>query len=115
MEKLQITKGEYTFSPQKGKPGKCFTAQIWDVEGKNLAILEATYNEAEINSFAEIMTDSLNVYSETEKLPSELLRQNREMREALIKIKDEAKVLELPSIFFTANECLTSCTEQGKE
>ena len=32
----------YTFSPQLGKPGRCFAAQVWDGEGKSVAGFDAT-------------------------------------------------------------------------
>lgn len=64
---------------------------------------------------AEVMNDALNVHFETGFNSSELLRQNREMREALEYIK-HIKNISIPYVILSKiNDCLTSCTEQGKE
>lgn len=49
----------FTYSPQDGKNGHCFAAQVWDAEGKNVAIVEGV-NAEEANKRAKLITDALN-------------------------------------------------------
>jgi hypothetical protein len=38
--------GEWKFSEQKGRPGHCFVAQVWDADGNCLAVIEPTEDPA---------------------------------------------------------------------
>lgn len=42
-----MKKGKLSYCPMKGKPGHCMSAQVWDENGLNLAIIDSRL-EAEI-------------------------------------------------------------------
>ncbi len=48
-------KDQWTFSPQKGKPGHCFVAQVWDEHGASLAVIEPTENPAVATERARLL------------------------------------------------------------
>lgn len=50
--------GSWSYSPQKGKPGECFLAQVWDGEGKELATVKATHDESVATSIAQLFAAS---------------------------------------------------------
>lgn len=50
--------GSWSYSPQKGKPGECFLAQVWDGEGKELATVKATHDEKVASSIAQLFAAS---------------------------------------------------------
>lgn len=79
MEKLKITEGDTTLSPQL----KNMQAQVWDAEGKSMAIIEPTEDPAVATNIALIFSNGYNTYNKCFKLPSELIEENRELIEAL--------------------------------
>lgn len=60
---------------------------------------------------SEIMNDALNIHFESGVTPSELLRQNREMKEALERIENTTSCR---ITMMLSKKCLTSCNK-GKE
>ena len=40
-EHMQPTPGPWDWSPQKGKPGECYQAQVWRPDGDSLATIES--------------------------------------------------------------------------
>jgi len=44
------TKGEWTYSRQIGIPGHCTCAQLWDGDGKKLAVINTIESEEEASS-----------------------------------------------------------------
>ena len=42
----------YTFSPQRGKPGHCLVAQVWNEKGDSIAIIESTELDKDANQLA---------------------------------------------------------------
>lgn len=61
-----------------------------------------------------IICDAGNTYQQCETLPSELLRQNREMKEALERIKKLTNLDDDKTVVNICVDCLTSCNK-GKE
>lgn len=49
------TSGPWDYSPQKGSPGHCWTAQVWDSEGESLAVLDSTIDPSEATANAMMM------------------------------------------------------------
>lgn len=108
MEKLQITKGEYMY--QKDSSLEYPRVLLGDAP---VMIIDAEFQDDNGNcdDIVLLASDALNTYQQCETLPSELLRQNQEMREVLELIKSKAvsnRVLEIIS------NCLTSL-DKGKE
>lgn len=52
------TPGPWEYSPQSGTVGHCFCAQVWGSDGRNLATLEATVDEAEATANAKLIAES---------------------------------------------------------
>lgn len=50
--------GPLTYSPQKGKAGHCFAAQVWGPDGKNLAIVEGDNDPAVATAYARLFAAS---------------------------------------------------------
>ena len=59
---MDYTKGEWTFSPQQGKKGHCFQAQVWDSEGKNLATIEDTSDAQIATNNARLIAAAPDMY-----------------------------------------------------
>lgn len=81
MEKLQITKGEY-----KSEIADDDTFAQVSHRDYTVLTVQGTHNhndEKEHNDITLLCADALNTYQQCETLPSELLRQNRETKEAL--------------------------------
>ena len=56
MSKLKITKGNWSFSPQKGTKGYCVQAQIWTTEKEEyVANIKSTENEEEATANAKLI------------------------------------------------------------
>lgn len=92
MEKLQIT------------PGK------WEQNGINAVhsgstCVAITDNKEFRKADAILIADAGNTYRQCSTIPSELLRQNQEMKEALERIEHETDSLEISHI---VRDCLTS-------
>jgi len=51
----QPTPGPWTFDPQKGPPGQCFVAQVWDPDGSPLASIETRPNPEEATANARLI------------------------------------------------------------
>jgi hypothetical protein len=62
MNKPKFTPGPWSSSPQDGKPGHCFCAQVWDGNGNSLARVEPTDNEQEASASAFLMGKSPEMY-----------------------------------------------------
>ena len=73
------TKGKFSSDEQKGKPGHCFAAQVWQENGVSLLHIEPTSNYDEANANAELIADALNTANKTGLTPSELLEQREEL------------------------------------
>lgn len=52
---MSYTKGPWGCSPQSGKNGQCFDAQVWDSDGLNLATIESTKDPKEASSNAKLI------------------------------------------------------------
>lgn len=96
MGKLQITKGDYkvreadknnwaNVSINDDTVFTVYATHCIDIDNDISRDLEAT-------NISKIAADSLNTYQQCETLPSELLRQNREMKEAVKKILKKATI-----------------------
>ena len=55
---MKHTKGEWTYSQQRGKQGHCYAAQVWDDTGDCLATLRATENEEEATANAKLIASA---------------------------------------------------------
>jgi hypothetical protein len=55
-----MTSQRYTFNPQRGLPGHCFVAQVWDSVGKSVATFDATVDPATASNYAATLTSALN-------------------------------------------------------
>jgi hypothetical protein len=55
------TLGPWAFSPQRGKPGHCFQAQVWRPDGESLADMDATPTEGEASANAALFAASRTV------------------------------------------------------
>lgn len=110
MEKLQIPQGKATYFSNKNS---C-EVKIGSVEFA-IDIHDIGISHQESESLARLFVSAITAYQQCETLPSELLSQNREMREALIHIQKLAKMCDYRTIQRICNEGLTSCVEQGKE
>lgn len=53
--KTKHTKGEWDYSPMKGQVMHCTCAQVWDSEGKNLAVIDSRYGEEEATANAKLI------------------------------------------------------------
>jgi hypothetical protein len=51
----EISPGLWSYSEQKGEPGHCMNAQVWDCEGKLLAVLESTIEPSVATANAKAM------------------------------------------------------------
>lgn len=122
MEKLQITKDTISL------PHFCdesITCNCSFILCDNIGISIATFHFKKDDSFREsehpdienardnaaLYVDAHNTYLQHPELPSELFRQNREMKEALLLIRHSPvsnRIIEIVS------NCLTSCNK-GKE
>lgn len=54
----------WTFTPQTGVPGHCDCAQVWDENGKSLAIIEPTADEADATKIAVMMAGAPDLVAE---------------------------------------------------
>lgn len=80
MEKLQIPQGEYSVKPAT----ETDCAQIVINHKMMVMIMPLdTINDEIESNMATVCSDALNTYQKHETLPSELLRQNQEMMEAI--------------------------------
>lgn len=132
MEKLQITKGQYSVKPATRTD--CASIVINHQMMVMIMPLDTINDEIETNT-ASVCSDALNTYQQFETLPSELLRQNREMKEALentlkelLKLIDHCEnehfldfddesiegVADCNKVMKQARNCLTSCNK-GKD
>lgn len=70
MADAKHTPGPWSFSPQKGKPGHCHMAQVWNSGGWALAQIEPTPDEAVATADAALIAaapdllEALKVFSE---------------------------------------------------
>ena len=55
MADAKHTSGPWSFSPQKGKPGHCHMAQVWNSAGDALAQIEPTPDEAVATADARLI------------------------------------------------------------
>jgi hypothetical protein len=55
----------YEASKQKGKPGHCYAAQVFDKAGKSLLVIEPTDDENDASTLAESIADFLNGRAES--------------------------------------------------
>ena len=62
----------WTYSPQKGKLGHCFQAQVWNEKGQSIAVIESTKNTKDATATAKLMSEA-----------PKLKEQNQKMHEAL--------------------------------
>lgn len=82
------TKGEFSFSPQKGIKGHCFIAQVWSSLQENAVVnVESTNSEEEANANAELITDAFNVIGIYGLCPSELFEKYNELARMLVKAR----------------------------
>ena len=58
MADAKHTSGPWSFSPQKGKPGHCHMAQVWNSAGDALAQIEPTPDEAVATADARLIAAS---------------------------------------------------------
>jgi hypothetical protein len=49
------TPGPWSYGEQKGSPGHCTLAQVWDSYGNSLAVIEATDDEGEATANAKLI------------------------------------------------------------
>jgi len=54
----------WTFTQQTGVPGHCDCAQVWDENGKSLAIIEPTADEADATKIAAMMASAPDLVAE---------------------------------------------------
>lgn len=88
MKEFKGTKGEFSFSPQKGTKGHCLQAQIWSsVQETSVVNIKSTETEEEANSNAKLITDALNTINICGLHPSELLEKHNELIKLLKKAK----------------------------
>lgn len=55
---LELPPFTFNFSPQKGKPGHCTVAQVWDERGNNLAEIEPSADPAYATMIARLFAKS---------------------------------------------------------
>jgi len=79
---MKHTKGEWTFSPMKGTKHHCFSAQVWDENGFNLASIDSRYGEIEATANAKLIAEAGTVANETGKTPRQLADENKILLEA---------------------------------
>ena len=65
------TKGEWSFSKQQGGIRSCFQAQVWDEDGNNLAIIEATLGSSESTANAKLIAAAPELLQALEFLKKE--------------------------------------------
>jgi hypothetical protein len=58
VDRVVHTPGPWDYSEQKGGPGHCFVAQVWDSEGESLAVLDSTIDPAVATANAKLMASS---------------------------------------------------------
>ncbi len=56
----------YTYSPQDGDNGHCFSAQVWDADGNSVAIVDGK-DANEANARAKMITEALNARARLDK------------------------------------------------
>ncbi len=49
---------KYTFSEQKGKPGHCLMAQVWDEDGNSVANIKSTEEEEDATATARLFAEA---------------------------------------------------------
>ena len=106
------TKGKFSSDKQKGKPGYCFMAQVWNDDGNNtVAMIEPTNTAIEASANAVLFSDALNTANKTGLTPSELLKQRDEMKDAL---KAALLILETENIFGHARLAIKEAIANAK-
>jgi hypothetical protein len=55
-----VVPGPFHHSPQKGPPGLCFAAQVWDGEGRSVATLDGTHDPGVATALAALIAQALN-------------------------------------------------------
>lgn len=58
----KFTNGPWTFSAQRGTPGHCFQAQVWDNTGHTLACIEPTEHQNEATANARLIAVAPDMY-----------------------------------------------------
>jgi hypothetical protein len=63
----------WSYSEQRGSPGHCTLAQVWDFYGNSLAVIEATDAESEATALARLMAAAPNLLDALELLWREVV------------------------------------------
>lgn len=67
---LELPPFTFNFSPQKGKPGHCMVAQVWDERGNNLAEVEPSADPAYATMICRLFAKSPLLVTLVEQLIS---------------------------------------------
>lgn len=59
---------KWTYSPQKGTPGHCFQAQVWNEKDESIAVIEATKNAKDATEIAKLMSEAPQLKEQNEKM-----------------------------------------------
>ena len=78
---MKHTKGEWTYSQQRGKQGHCYAAQVWDDTGDCLATLRATENEEEATANAKLIASAPELLKACINLRDDLIKQKESFGE----------------------------------
>lgn len=73
-------KGPWSSSKQKGNPGHCSVAQVWDNTGKSLAVIEPSEIEIESSATARLMAAAYTMFEELKHQRKNLKKISRSYR-----------------------------------
>jgi hypothetical protein len=73
----------WSYSEQRGSPGHCTLAQVWDSYGNSLAVIEATDDEREATAIARLMAAAPELLEALERVTELLLATRPEHMEIL--------------------------------
>ena len=59
---------KWTYSAQKGTPGHCFQAQVWDEKDQSIAVIESTKNPEDATAIAKLMSEAPEIKEQHEKM-----------------------------------------------
>ena len=72
-----------SYSEQRGSPGHCTLAQVWDAHGNSLAVIQATDDEGEATAIARLFAAAPMMLKELERVTELLLATRPEHMEIL--------------------------------
>lgn len=103
----------FTYSPQDGENGHCFAAQVWDANGKNVAIVDGA-NAEEATQRARIIADALNNAARARVVKGDDMYTNSPVSIPIAETciqSDQAKPVEVGGLFDVMNKVIYNLRE----